>query len=185
VFSSDNGYHLGQYRLRPGKQTAFDTDIRVPLIVVGPQVPAGRTIDAVTASIDLAPTLTRIGGTHLPAGHDGRSMLSLWHGQVPAGWRDAVLIEHHGGRLSPDDPDYQPYRSGSPPSYEAIRTANSLYVEYVDGEREYYNLRVDPYQLHNRVARAAPDALRPLRRALHALEACAGPNPCTAASQLR
>src|SRR5207253_11219533 len=41
VFSSDNGFHLGEYRLSSGKQTAFDTDIRVPLIVSGPGVPAG------------------------------------------------------------------------------------------------------------------------------------------------
>jgi hypothetical protein len=111
-------------------------------------------------------------------------MLSVWHGQVPSGWRDAVLIEHHGERLSPDDPDYQSYRSGSPPSYEAIRTASSLYVEYVDGEREYYNLRVDPDQLHNRVARASVAVLRPLRRALHALEACAGVTSCAPAAVL-
>ena len=38
VFSSDNGLHTGQYRLMPGKLTAFDTDIHVPLVVVGPGV---------------------------------------------------------------------------------------------------------------------------------------------------
>ena len=32
VFSSDNGYHMGEYRLLPGKQTAFDTDIHLSLI---------------------------------------------------------------------------------------------------------------------------------------------------------
>ena len=41
VFSSDNGLHTGEYRLMPGKLTAFDTDIRVPLIVTGPGVPSG------------------------------------------------------------------------------------------------------------------------------------------------
>ena len=44
VFSSDNGLHMGEHRLRPGKLTAFDTDINVPLIVTGPGVPAGRTV---------------------------------------------------------------------------------------------------------------------------------------------
>ena len=42
VFSSDNGLHMGEYRLMPGKMTAFDTDIQVPLIVDGPGVPAGE-----------------------------------------------------------------------------------------------------------------------------------------------
>ena len=40
VFSSDNGLHTGEYRLMPGKLTAFDTDIRVPLVVSGPGVTA-------------------------------------------------------------------------------------------------------------------------------------------------
>ena len=38
IFSSDNGYHMGEYSLRAGKMTPFDTDIHVPLIVVGPGV---------------------------------------------------------------------------------------------------------------------------------------------------
>ena len=33
VFSSDDGYHMGQHRLLPGKETAFDPDIRRPLIM--------------------------------------------------------------------------------------------------------------------------------------------------------
>src|SRR5262249_17762688 len=44
VFSSDNGYHMGEYRLLPGKMTAYDTDIHVPLIVTGPGIAAGRTV---------------------------------------------------------------------------------------------------------------------------------------------
>ena len=47
-FSSDNGYHMGEHRLHPGKQTAFDTDIRVPLIVTGPGVPAGKKLSEIT-----------------------------------------------------------------------------------------------------------------------------------------
>jgi arylsulfatase A-like enzyme len=41
IFSSDNGFHLGQRRLMEGKQGAWDHDIRVPLLVAGPGVPAG------------------------------------------------------------------------------------------------------------------------------------------------
>ena len=78
VFSSDNGYHTGEYRLMPGKLTAFDTDIRVPLVVVGPGVPPRQHHDAVAENIDLAKTFAAIGGTELTG--DGHSLLPLLQG---------------------------------------------------------------------------------------------------------
>ena len=66
VFSSDNGFHLGQHRLTPGKLTAYDPDVRVPLIVTGPGVPAGRTVDAMTETepVDHAHLLIRSRARH-------------------------------------------------------------------------------------------------------------------------
>ena len=75
IFSSDNGLHTGEYRLMPGKLTAFDTDIHVPLVVVGPHVAPDTTTAAMAENIDLAKTFTAIGGTTLPS--DGHSLLSL------------------------------------------------------------------------------------------------------------
>src|SRR4029077_1836491 len=86
VFSSDNGFHMGEYTLSSGKQTAFDTDIRVPLIVSAPGVPAGRVVSQLTSSIDLAPTFETLAGLPVPAGVDGHSLAGLWHRQGPGGW---------------------------------------------------------------------------------------------------
>src|SRR5437763_291569 len=102
-----NGLHMGEYTRASGKQTAFETDIRVPLIVSGPGVPAGRVVSQLPSSIDLAPTFETLAGLPVPAGVDGHSLAGLWHGQDPAGWPLAVLIEHHGPDFSPDDPDRQ------------------------------------------------------------------------------
>ena len=44
VFTSDNGFHMGERRLLEGKQTYWDHDIRVPLVVVGPGVPPARRL---------------------------------------------------------------------------------------------------------------------------------------------
>ena len=68
VLTSDNGFHLGQHRLEPGKYTAYETDVHVPLLVRGPGVPAGGTVRALTSSVDLAPTLAGLAGTALPSG---------------------------------------------------------------------------------------------------------------------
>src|SRR6185437_855771 len=82
VFSSDNGLHTGEYRLTPGKLTAFDTDINVPLVVTGPGVPVETASDAMTENTDLAETFTQMAGTSMDTG-DGHSLLALMHGELP------------------------------------------------------------------------------------------------------
>jgi N-acetylglucosamine-6-sulfatase len=176
VFSSDNGLHTGEYRLMPGKLTAFDTDIHVPLVVTGPGVLPGTSTNSMAENIDLAKTFTAIGGTNLPG--DGHSLLPLLEGQTPAGWRNAILVEHRGARFSVLDPDFQQPASGNPTTYEAMRTKDFLYVEYADGERDFYALRTDPFELHNlagRLPRAERAALHAELRAMrhcHTGEAC-------------
>jgi N-acetylglucosamine-6-sulfatase len=150
VFSSDNGYHMGQRRLMAGKMTAYDSDIRVPLVVVGPRVPRGTVNRAMASNIDLAPTFMHLGGIRAPSWVDGQSIVKLLHGRTPARWRDAVLVEHHHPPTPEGDPDAQTRRSGNPPSYEALRTKRELYVEYANGEREWYDLTSDPDELDNR-----------------------------------
>jgi N-acetylglucosamine-6-sulfatase len=181
IFSSDNGYHMGEDRLGPGKQTAYDTDIHVPLIVTGPGVPAGRVLRQLASNIDLCPTFETLADLPVPAGVDGHSLAALWHGQQPPDWRQAVLIEHHGPDDSPGDPDRQDYGDGDPPSYEAVRTATALYVRYADGEQEYYDTARDPNELDNIAAQGVPSALP---QTLHALENCHTSTTCWAAAHL-
>ena len=179
VFSSDNGLHMGQYRLTPGKMTAFDTDIHVPLVVVGPGVPAGRSSDAMVENIDLAQTFAAIGGTEKPS--DGHSLLPLLHGEPPTDWRNAILVEHHGPDLRGVDPDFQQPSSGNPRTYEAMRTRNLLYVEYNDGETEFYDLRTDPYELHNLAGSLTSSQRAVLHAELLAIERCHNGAACWAA----
>jgi N-acetylglucosamine-6-sulfatase len=181
VFSSDNGFHMGEYTLTSGKQTAFETDINVPLIVTGPGVPAGRAASQLTSNIDLAPTFENLAGLPVPADVDGHSLAALWHGQEPADWRQAILVEHHGPDFSPDDPDRQTQKPGDPPSYEAVRTATALYVRYAGGAQEYYDTATDPYELDNLAAQGIPAGLRD---ALTALENCHTGAACWAAAHL-
>jgi arylsulfatase A-like enzyme len=185
VFSSDNGLHMGEHRLEPGKLTAFDTDIRVPLIVTGPGVPAGRVVDAMTENVDLCPSFEQLGGAPVSASADGRSLVALLHGRRPVNWRKEILVEHHGKVLDAGDPDLPTRGAGNPPSYEAIRTRDSLYVEYATGEREYYDLRRDPFELDNLAATLPPARLQRLDRALAVIESCHGARQCWRAQHAR
>ncbi|GAA2095320.1 sulfatase [Streptomyces albiaxialis] len=183
VFGSDNGFHMGQYRLTPGKQTAFDSDVNVPLVVTGPGVPEGRTSDAVVSNIDLAPTFTELGGGRPAADVDGRSLVPLLKGETPDDWPRAALVEHHGPNTSARDPDRPARGSGNPPTYEAVRTARSTYVEYADGAREFYDRTKDPHQLRNVYDELSADTRRKLAARAKALSECRGAKECTAAAR--
>jgi N-acetylglucosamine-6-sulfatase len=184
VFSSDNGLHMGEHRLMPGKMTAFDIDIHVPLIVTGPGISAGRTVDAVTENIDLAPTFAELGGAHMPGNVDGLSLVPLLRSQNVAEWRTAALVEHRGPlnkNADKGDPDSPEPRSGNPPSYEAIRTVTGVYVEYIDGEKEYHDFASDPQELRNTFKSLPSQEQAALHAKLAALKTCHDAKGCLAA----
>lgn len=185
VFGSDNGFHMGEHRLRPGKQTAYDTDIRVPLMATGPGVPAGEKVSQLAENVDLNPTFLELAGLEPPSTVDGQSLTGLMRGRPEDDWRQTVLVEHHRAKSKKDDPDAAPENSGNPPTYGAIRTANSLYVEYADGEREFYALDSDPDQLTNRASSLTAEQRAALHRTLTALQRCKGADSCRTASRTR
>jgi arylsulfatase A-like enzyme len=183
VFSSDNGYHMGEHRLMPGKMTAFDTDIRVPLVVTGPGVPAGKAVQEIVENIDLCPTFTELGGMATAATIDGRSLVPLLHGEKVADWRTVAVVEHHGPVRNLIDPDLPGIRSGNPPTYEALRGAKSVYVEYADGDKEYHDLVADPDELHNSFSSLPGKQQEALHAALAAIASCRGAESCSAAAR--
>lgn len=183
VFSSDNGFHHGDHRLLPGKLTAFETDIRVPLVVAGPGVGAGRTVARVTENVDLYPTFVRLARGGPSPLVDGRSLVPFLRGSAAPDWRDAALVEHHGPDFGAEaGPDAPENGSGNPSTYEALRLPHALYVEYANGEREYYDLASDPYELTNAYAELSPHQAAALHSQLAALESCRGATSCRQAA---
>jgi N-acetylglucosamine-6-sulfatase len=170
ALTSDNGFHLGQHRLPQGKITAFEEDIRVPLVVRGPGVPAGKRVDDFAANIDLAPTFADLGEAKAPTFVDGRSLAPALRGKSDDDARTGVLVEH----FSPNDGDARTRRrgGGAPPTYAAVRTDRYTYVEYVTGERQLYDLRADPDQLQNIVSTADPKLVQDLAEQLSSLRTC-------------
>ncbi|MGW0803462.1 sulfatase-like hydrolase/transferase [Nonomuraea sp. NPDC002799] len=165
VFASDNGFHLGQHRLVRGKSTAYDHDVRVPLLVKRPAT--GRqdrvVTNAIAQNVDLFETFLDMAGIDADS-RDGRSsLLPLIQGQKVTDWRDAALIEHVQAELrATARPDADRLKTGNaqPPSYNAVRTAGALYVEYEgDPKPEYYNTVTDPHQQSNQPGNARKAAL--------------------------
>ena len=153
-------------------------------------MPAGVSTDATAENIDLAKTFEEIGTTMASDGHSLLPVMAMG-GETPFDWRNAILVEHHGPDLDGGsgtevgrDPDSQGHLSGNPSTYEAMRTPNFLYVEYRDDEREFYDLRTDPYELHNVVSSLSATQLAQLHDELSALENCHTGDACWAAGHV-
>jgi N-acetylglucosamine-6-sulfatase len=172
LFTSDNGFQLGQHRLDHGKGFPYEASIRVPLIVRGPGVPAGKTLDPFVLNIDFAPTLAALAGVAPPRAMDGRSFARfLGSGPTPTAWREDFVVECWN---TPRDADGDSEGQGTP-DYRALRTRGHALIEYTGlGESELYDLTADPDQLDN-IHRQADAALkRGLADRLQALAQCRG-----------
>jgi arylsulfatase A-like enzyme len=89
VVTSDHGYHLGQFTLPVDKRLPYETDVRVPLLVIAP---GNQTLNKnnnnnnkdkteidslAVVSIDLAPTILDMASLPVPSDMDGLSLLPL------------------------------------------------------------------------------------------------------------
>lgn len=179
VLTTDNGYHVAERRMYKGKRTPYASDTVVPMIVMGPGVPMGVTVDAMTSTTDLAPTFAELLGAKAPNWVDGRSLLGFFaQGETPQAWRNAVLSESLGVS-TPEDPDFQ---KNAPPRFFALRSEKWLYVEYVDGSKTLYDRENDPYEMVNLVKTADPLLLQSLSAQLKQLSTCSGDSCRTADS---
>lgn len=77
VFTSDNGYHLGQFSMPFDKRQPYETDIRVPFIVTGPKIKSKHVVEHPISLIDIAPTILDWAGIETPDDIDGQSFATL------------------------------------------------------------------------------------------------------------
>ncbi|KAL7938806.1 alkaline-phosphatase-like protein [Trichoderma chlorosporum] len=152
-YTSDNGYHIGQHRLHPGKTCGFETDINVPLIVRGPGVPSQRLTQVPSSHTDLAPTILQIAGIET---HDKKfdgSPIDIYGNELEARSEHAAvefwgfgLAESIFGRAN-GEPIYLNN------TYKGLRIEAENYGFYYsvwcNNERELYDMKADPGQLRN------------------------------------
>ncbi|KAG6811801.1 hypothetical protein H0H92_005817 [Tricholoma furcatifolium] len=153
-YTSDNGFHIGQHRLPPGKTCGFEEDIRVPLLVRGPGVLEGHVQNAVTTHIDLAPTIFHLAG--IPARQDFDGTAIPLAPDFAGARHEHVTVEYWGfgfgeGTFGGVGPGGLPMLPNN--TYKSVRLLgegyNLYYSVWCNNEHELYDLSTDPYQLHN------------------------------------
>ena len=172
-FSSDHGFHFGQFGMHYDKRQPYDFDLRVPLLVRGPGVAAGIVVEGLAVNIDLAPTFMDIAGLPAASDMDGVSLLPAMHeadADAPV-LRTSFLVSFTGEFRGVTDPDCADVTDAAMyicdpafacrcmdsanNSYACVRSMSdvedSLYCEFRDdvGFVEVYDLGRDPYQLDN------------------------------------
>ncbi|NBO91857.1 MAG: DUF4976 domain-containing protein [Planctomycetia bacterium] len=144
IFTTDNGYFHAEHGLAD-KWYPYEESIRVPLIVRDPRMQAerrGKTSEAMTLNVDLAPTLLKAAQVGVPSRMQGRDLGPLYLAKTPPAWRTEYFYEHATiGDIK------------RIPSSEALVRTDVKYIWWPDFKHEeLFDLRADPLEERNLAA---------------------------------
>ena len=147
LYTSDNGFLCGSHGYG-SKVLPYEEASRVPLIVYDPRHSnsgKGLTCDALTGSIDVAPTLLALAGLTPPASMDGRNLMALYD-DPRATIHDAISLINVWGPAATHSLSV------------VTRDWKYIFWSYAEGDfeetEELYHTAGDPYELANLAGRA-------------------------------
>lgn len=131
VYSSDHGDNLGT-RGMWGKSTMYEESAGIPMIMAGPDIPAGAVCETPVTLVDAFPTFIEgLGAQREPgdAALPGHSLIDIARGHTPA---RTVLSEYHA--------------AGATCGAYMIRHGKYKYIHYVGLPPMLFDLERDPYE---------------------------------------
>jgi N-acetylglucosamine-6-sulfatase len=136
IFISDNGVSLGEHRIWKSKIFLYEEMSHVPFAIRYPPLIKQPGIEeAVVGNIDIAPTIYEMAGLPVPDDVSGTSLVPLLNGTLDGEWREGLLLEGWTDMSS----------------FAGIHTDRYVYIETQGDRAEFYDLRVDPFQLDNAI----------------------------------
>jgi arylsulfatase A-like enzyme len=152
VYTSDQGFFLGDHGWYD-KRFMYEESLRMPLVMRYPaEIVPGTANQDMICNVDFAPLFLDVAGIDIPAEMQGRSFRSMFAGQTPDNWREALyyrywmhkahhnVYAHYGIRTHDFKLIY--YYSDSLGQEGAID-------ETYEPEWELFDLKQDPYELNN------------------------------------
>lgn len=148
IYTSDNGFHIGQHRLGSGKRCPYEEDINVPLIVRGPGIPKGKVSGDVSSHTDITPSILHWAGASSSIELDGTPIKIGPPQGNDTGSREHVAIEYWGNIADGEEADRQHVIN----TYKATRVIgpgyNLFYSVWCDGSHEVYDMLVSLVLCH-------------------------------------
>jgi arylsulfatase A-like enzyme len=171
VLTADHGEEFLEHGSVLHGRTQFDEVLRIPLVLVGPGLPAGVRVAEPVSLVDVMPTALALLGQPAPAGLNGVDLSRLWTGGGEA----------PGERFLFGEADW---RNDEPGALRWVRRGDfKLIHDRRNGARRLYDLRLDPREQvnvlaeHPRVAEELWSALEAFADGARADDAPAGLAP--------
>lgn len=132
LYTSDHGEMLGHLGFW-AKSLMYEDSAGIPMILAGPDVPAGEVVDTPVSHVDLYPTILQAAA--VPFGEadlalPGHSLIDIARGSRPD---RTVVTEYHDG--------------GSPAGLFMIRNGRWKFVYHPDSHPQLFDLESDPDEL--------------------------------------
>ncbi|HAB19364.1 MAG TPA: sulfatase [Verrucomicrobiales bacterium] len=139
IYTSDQGFFLGEHGLYD-KRFMYEPALRMPFLARWPAgIKPGTTSDALAINCDFAPTFLDLAGVPIPAEVQGRSLVPLFAGGTPAGWRTDIYYRYY------HDPGHHNTRA-----HYGVRTDTHKLIHYWKvNQWELYDLVNDPQEMRN------------------------------------
>lgn len=106
IFTSDHGLAVGQHGFM-GKQNLYDHSVRVPCIVVGPNIAKGKRIDTPIYMQDIVPTTVELAGLKRQPHIQFNSLMPLLRGETKRSAYDAIYGAYLGLQRSVTSDGYK------------------------------------------------------------------------------
>lgn len=138
IYMGDNGFSFGEHGLIDKRQ-AYEESMRVPMLAMGADLPAGSKLSEVVQNVDVGPTVMDFAGLSTKEHMDGNSFKPLLYNQEIA-WRDTVYYEYFWERPFPQTP-----------TVHAVRTSKYKFIRYhgIWDINELYDIENDPNEMNN------------------------------------
>lgn len=156
VVTADHGQGLGAHDWYGHSKQIYNAQVHVPLLFWSSEQRVGREIgDRLVEHVDLLPTLAELARFEpqqiLPI--QGRSLAPVLRGEVAARDRRPFAFSERSRYVDagPQQQERGNYEEGS---RYALQDLQLKYILFTEGEDELYDLRADPYEMHDLIASA-------------------------------
>ena len=140
IYTADHGLSIGQHGLL-GKQNLYDHSIRIPMIIRGSGIEAGKRSEALCYLYDLFPTICERAGIALPETNEGYSLNALLGGMTDS-HRHSIFAAYQNGFGHPDGKPYQRMVKGG-----RFKLIQSVLDDTLT--TQLFDIQADPYETHD------------------------------------